>query len=261
MKTRREILKSSLGIAGIIAAGKAPAAIVRSLVGANGITFIDNREGMPTAKDYIKNGLVVLQDGIENVDYGVHDSNATIWYNLVNHNVLGYDLSKDTSSSPLTWTDIGLLRNSIVSRTGLMYKMYSPTSPYTLECIARISSSAMFSNIFGLSNPFGCGFGAAWQYHVGAGTVDGHNYILFPRNTIVSTSALIPTSTKADVSYYLNAELQEPLSNGRGMGGTNFCLMTRCTGEAHCLRIYNRLLSESEIAHNYAIDKERFGLA
>ena len=34
MKTRREIIKSGLGLAGIIAAGKAPAALIRSLVAA-----------------------------------------------------------------------------------------------------------------------------------------------------------------------------------------------------------------------------------
>ena len=36
-----------------------------------------------TAEDYIQNGLVSMWDGIENTGYGMHDSSATSWKNLV----------------------------------------------------------------------------------------------------------------------------------------------------------------------------------
>lgn len=36
-----------------------------------------------TAKDYVQDGLVAMWDGIENAGWGVHDSNATVWKDLV----------------------------------------------------------------------------------------------------------------------------------------------------------------------------------
>ena len=37
-----------------------------------------------TAKDYIQDGLVAIWDGIENVGYGLHDDDATIWKDCIN---------------------------------------------------------------------------------------------------------------------------------------------------------------------------------
>ena len=35
--------------------------------------------GMPTAKDYVQDGLIAMWDGVENAGWGVHDPNATVW--------------------------------------------------------------------------------------------------------------------------------------------------------------------------------------
>ena len=39
---------------------------------------------MPTARDYVQDGLIAMWDGIENAGWGVHDPNATVWTDLVN---------------------------------------------------------------------------------------------------------------------------------------------------------------------------------
>lgn len=49
-----------------------------------------------TAKDYIQNGLVAMWDGIENVGWGQHDSNATVWKDLVGE-------SDGTLSNDVSW--------------------------------------------------------------------------------------------------------------------------------------------------------------
>ena len=36
-----------------------------------------------TARDYVQDGLVAMWDGIENAGYGIHDTNATTWKNLI----------------------------------------------------------------------------------------------------------------------------------------------------------------------------------
>lgn len=38
---------------------------------------------VPTARDYVQDGLLVLYDGIENVGWGEHDENASAWVDLV----------------------------------------------------------------------------------------------------------------------------------------------------------------------------------
>ena len=37
---------------------------------------------MPTARDYVQDGLIAMWDGIENAGWGVHDPNATTWKDL-----------------------------------------------------------------------------------------------------------------------------------------------------------------------------------
>lgn len=37
---------------------------------------------VPTAKDYVQDGLISMWDGIENAGWGVHDPNATVWKDL-----------------------------------------------------------------------------------------------------------------------------------------------------------------------------------
>ena len=39
-----------------------------------------------TAKDYVQDGLIAMWDGIENAGWGVHDTNATVWKDLVGGN-------------------------------------------------------------------------------------------------------------------------------------------------------------------------------
>ena len=49
-------------------------------------------------------------------------------------------------------------------------------------------------------------------------------------------------------------------SNSININGENQYGNYRNIFSAHCIRLYNRALSESEIAYNYLIDRERFGL-
>ena len=37
----------------------------------------------PTAKDYVQDGLIAMWDGIENAGWGSHDSDITIWKDLI----------------------------------------------------------------------------------------------------------------------------------------------------------------------------------
>ena len=82
MDRRVFIKKCGLGLAGIIAAGKAPAGIVRSLLGAGSTKYVSKEGLAPTAADYVQEGLMALFDGIENAGYGVHDDSIEYWKDL-----------------------------------------------------------------------------------------------------------------------------------------------------------------------------------
>ena len=57
--------------------------IVHNCLGASSIMRNSNSKYEYTAKDYIQNGLIALYDGIENVNWGIHDNNANEWKDLV----------------------------------------------------------------------------------------------------------------------------------------------------------------------------------
>ena len=78
--TRRNIIT---GIAGILATSSAPAYITKSLLsGKNAISFDSEPTPIPSASDYIQDDLVLFRDGIENEDFGVHNSSALVWKDL-----------------------------------------------------------------------------------------------------------------------------------------------------------------------------------
>lgn len=79
MTSRRDVIKVGIGLAGIIAAGKAPAVVVRSMLGVGGAKYITTGgDDFP----YVKNGLIAMWDGEWNAvaENGslYHDPNATV---------------------------------------------------------------------------------------------------------------------------------------------------------------------------------------
>ena len=93
MTTRREIIKSGLGLAAIIAAGKAPATIVRSMIGARNAMLSG---GGGWTNPYVTDGLLRMWDGEWNVGGGVHDENAIGWLDLVNNELGEYNVYGET---------------------------------------------------------------------------------------------------------------------------------------------------------------------
>jgi hypothetical protein len=75
-----------------------------------GCTSLDYAGNKTTysAKSYIQDGLIAMWDGIENVGYGVHDENATVWKDLVGNSDIYFELSQ-LPKSKLQWTENSLL--------------------------------------------------------------------------------------------------------------------------------------------------------
>ena len=56
---------------------------VKSNIGAKGIEYIEEKTSIPTAADYIQDGIVCMYDGIENAGWGIHGQNETKWLDLI----------------------------------------------------------------------------------------------------------------------------------------------------------------------------------
>lgn len=58
------------------------AAPIKSNLASREISTITSAS-MPTAADYVQDGLIAMWDGIENAGWGIHDQNATFWKDLI----------------------------------------------------------------------------------------------------------------------------------------------------------------------------------
>lgn len=83
MKRRSFLMKAGCGLAGILAAGKCPAIVVKKLIGNTG-SMINSSDSPGDLFDnpYITDGLVAMYDGEWNTAIGVHKSSTSTWKNL-----------------------------------------------------------------------------------------------------------------------------------------------------------------------------------
>ena len=257
MKTRREILKSSLGLAGIIAAGNAPAAVVRSLVAGDGVKYgAEGGDGFP----YVNRGLVGMWDGIESNMSGVLTNIIT--GNAANIEgdssyVFEDDLIKVThSDGGSIYEDIGSLSTANVITVECACKKLTLSSGWAYGLVVAKNIGLCYSS----DGWARAGFYLQNRY--------SQNIIsLVPPQT--STAVIYSPFTRGNASMFVNGE-SRTIPSSDGGWAQNIILNNRIAirkyssgssaMEFYCLRFYSRALTADEIAHNYMVDKERFGL-
>ena len=244
----------------------------------------------PTAKDYVQNGLVAMWDGIENTGWGTHDGSAATWKDLVG----GFDAVK--VGSP-TWSDnagntngtnntflatiptqstfinaakSGFVTTEICLSTSATW---GSRCPFSIEDSSGTSSAYRFVQIFMqasktyLPAPYnlnGTAFiGTGPVFDDPSGTIScsfGSNgariYATPSRNGLLGTEG---STTIGQYATFNPATLDQIGVNNWyvRIGRTHNNSMSAAY---HCVRLYSRALTVSEIAANYAIDKARFGL-
>lgn len=226
-----------------------------------------------TAKDYVQDGLVAMWDGIENAGWGVHDKNTTTWKDLIgnldataiNSPIWG-DNHTDTSNG--YWSLPSSVREIIEMQSLTAEVAFQPsTSGATIanQGIVGMGNNRSLWLFFG--NPPLSGITLNWQvrkspsirawYNSGVFGTDAHSCSVVANNSVCNTyldSALCTitpdvaagSATSTDKFYI-------------GMMSDNVDWHT-FHGRIHSVRLYSRALTVEEIAHNYEIDKARFGL-
>lgn len=206
---------------------------------------------MPTARDYVQDGLVAMWDGIENAGWGVHDAKARVWKDLSDN---GRDA---VLSGSINFEDSYINMNGGKAR----FTSISENECVTTEIIFKKTISN-YVQIVQLAN----GKGADSRRHVG---VRANNSVIFHNNSC--GNFLIDVEVVNQVSYshstgicYVNGCDGSVIAVGGTFNASETGFGTYDTrynrGIVYACRVYKRSLLAEEVLKNYAIDKARFGL-
>ena len=237
---------------------------------------------MPTARDYVQDGLVAMWDGIENAGWGVHDPNATVWKNLVG----AEDMEFNQSFEYDIYNDSVLFRDDNRNGSRADSKMrITMTKDMTIEGMMLVPNVSPIWDVrmcVGLLHVQKTGvfpFARGEYYYIPSlkYTASYHDttdrYFKSPTEGETTSSTIVFTREDKSFDGYYNGEFISTIgSQEDNWIGDNIVLnpvfvykqlsdtMIGCDFRIHYMRIYSRALTAEEIAHNYAIDKARFNL-
>ena len=216
---------------------------------------------MPTARDYVQNGLVAMWDGIENAGWGIHDSTARTWKALVGN----IDLPLDNYPSQIYFTS-----NSLYTSNGRLAERQDVEvveGPITFEiCWSRdskLNTSADTRSNYGQCN-LDIFSGKFWFKTSSDGgimsDVNGR-----AQESVPFTMSVVGTMGGAwnTLTPYVNAVQTSGSKYGSAISTIGVRIGSGWNvpiSRHHNIRVYARTLTAEEIAHNYNIDKRRFNL-
>ena len=223
---------------------------------------------MPTARDYVQDGLVAMWDGIENAGWGVHDPNATTWKDLSGN---GHDLlSNGTASFGTDHAELDAIRffykstdiSPFFSGTGLTAQVVSTKIGDRVNC--GLYSIGLDTRFLWMWSSYQQGGGkmafSKFVYSSNVGSTYPNiasdaktSFTLTHANGVANTFVNKTADRTASVSP-LSVSGIDRIAIGKIQAYNNF------KGNIYCVRHYSRALTAEEIAHNYAIDKARFNL-
>lgn len=252
---------------------------VKSNEAAKGIAFADDGSAIPSAADYIQDGLILMYDGIENAGWGVHDPEATTWTELVGLPFIACDLPMRDH----TILENGILCESklpMVKRPADPYAfMVEISEGYTMQLAARFPEDGVSGDLAGI-NASGFEFtsrvdsyGQLFLFYTCSPKIQRgvREVPLSTTFTIVGDAVAKYTKFLYDETIFWNVQSFSIFNDdGRfypaiGINSGGRVSDTYGTGAGggviyHNFRIYNRALTQAEIEYNNQIDKERFGL-
>jgi hypothetical protein len=223
---------------------------------------------------YVKSGLVLWYDGIYNGGIGVHNDNSSltkgVWKDLSSLGNDGTLQSFDYNSSN-GWITNGLKFNG---RPNLVNFNLNIPNTHTVEFIVMPRGggyNGVFSVASNLTKTYSTPGGSYTDflfYNTAIG--GGSNYLVTGLNyTKQSLFTMTFDGTTSTRTMYHNSVSKSIYYAGGGASGdfsqyTGFLLGNggwgTLSGEIYAVRVYNRVLTPSEITQNYEIDKVRYGI-
>lgn len=216
----------------------------------------------PTAKDYVQTGLVAMLDCIENGGYGVHvDGQIPI-------DLAGGAAVTKTGSVSIAADSLTLASGACLSLSVAGIGNSIDASNFTLQICGKFGNNGSNVALIGIGNR-GVWIWRGTNYTIAEATIKttGYNnvsvvrYVNLDRFSFSLTMGQSPMFSFSDGSSVaarygtltnVGTDVVEIGRMGTFSGGID--------REYCAVRIYNRNLTASEIAANYAIDKARFNL-
>ena len=236
------------------------------MLGARTGAWAKSGGGVPTARDYVQDGLIAMWDGIENAGCGVHDPSATTWKDLSGN---GHDLI--LSGAALFGADHAELDGS-----GFFYRS-TDISPFFTETgltaqvvstkIGNEDNRGLYSigenmRLLWIWNSFQQGgeqmMFSKFVYSKNVGST-------YPKIARDAKTSFTITHANGVANTFVNKTADRTLSvSPLSVSGTDRIAIGKIQmygnfkGKIYCVRHYSRALTDEEIAANYAIDEARF---
>lgn len=233
----------------------------------NKITEIDQQNNTITHAEYIKEGLIVHYDGINNTGSG-HSNTATKWKDLSENNNDGTLQGFET----VTWGNSGLNFNGTTNfvNTALNPKQELGGN-FTISTSINMTEVNNYRDVWGYHGGFA---GIVLQCEGDALDAAYGNGSAWQTNMTIKTSEILNKTVTVTILYEQGKKTTTYI-NGNKIGeaavtgdiahteifwvGKGFEAPERYfKGSINNVLIYNRVLTESEIIYNYNIDSSRF---
>ena len=216
---------------------------------------------------YVTDGLVAMWDGEWNVSGGVHDQNAVSWRDVVG----GEILSPYVSVRPTVGSNSVTVPEGTFLSTREAFADIAASRECTIEIVAQFfqaDESAQFAVHIGLPSVTSIptlGMLCQWVkwgwsnvgvvYNTNDGFSSGLN-----SSSCVYGGDLLQTYYNGDFRSVIGCYSQVAAGGHLILGDVAWGSPARQAITYHCVRIYDRAISNFDVAVNYAIDKARFGL-
>ena len=214
--------------------------------------------------DYVQDGLVLLLDGIRNTRSG-HSTSTNVWEDLSGNN---YDYTLNNIKINDNNIYFKGTANSYALRKENLSEIFGNTlyDDRTIEIVVKDTSD---------SHIWICGNSSSRKaigIYVGALNVsispDNVSTFTLKSSVLKVNNYSILHKKEGEICVYQNDEQLVKTNNLNcwnhsgevsyiGNSSTNGAPLN---GEIYSIRVYNRILTEKEINHNYQIDKKKFGI-
>ena len=227
---------------------------------------------MPTASDYIQDGLVIQYDGIENVGFGEHNSEAKKWIDLTGH---GLDL-------PLTRVSFGEDCLQVVSNGWAMLAWSNGSQvPYFSDIRyhnPNYDKHLTIEIVVEATDPNAIYFSGFNETSLVTAIRSWVKGIKDTGTEYVTPKCFVADGLRHHISARFGDWLLEEFVDGEfwwqntryknygffndsiAIGRTRYFACTTCPWKMFAVRVYNRVLSDIEVEYNRHIDNWRFGL-
>ena len=220
----------------------------------------------PTYNGYIQDGLVLWLDGYSNTGTA-RNNTTTTWKDLSG-------TGNDLTVSGATWGYKSLYfdgTNDYASRSSAKYNISN--NKYTLEILLKPEKQGNYQLIYDTINSGAAvkqymsvwlGTSNKFNYDISNGSTSAQMSSTFTsvNNTMYALAASLDTKTyrlynKAKLDATKELGFTPSMSNsGIYVGGSVYYYQ----GRIYSIRVYNKVLTQEEILHNYNYDKQKFNI-